>query len=42
MKKNLLSLFFIKGVNESLFIFNNTFRSYLKNIKKRPHICGAG
>jgi len=32
----------MKGVNELLVLFNNYFRPYFTNHKKRPHICGAG
>jgi len=36
----LLSLFVIKGVNELLVLFNNTFRIYLKTKKKASHMWG--
>ena len=38
----MLSLFVIKGGNVLLVLLNNTFRPYLKTIKKGPHIRGAG
>ena len=38
----LLSLFVIKVVNELLVLFNNTFKLYLKTIKKGLTYVGPG